>query len=492
MSPQLRRPTSTWHHRISSNTAISPLRLAQERGRRWLVRFAILLFVALIIEGIARKWIFPGQHEYFYFFRDPIVLGCYFLGAGYGAIHQKGWFALWLGTAAFISLISLAVFVFNDLSPQLWILGVRNYFLYMPLAFIVAQTFDRHDIEWFARLVAALAVPIAFICLEQSSSPKEGWLNVGAGGVPPPNFADGLLRTTGVLASDAQHVMYIAFSLSLLVAILVGGTLSKRHRYLLFVGTIATFVMLVVSGSRGIWFQAAGIGLVTASSFFISRGGISKRLRAITLPLAGALVVGALLVTVPGMYLAYENRNKTAHTFSGETTGRIVEMVLPHTMFEAPIGGLGIGVGTTGSAAYSSSGTQTKFRDTEGRRLTVAEGDWDRNFMELGLVVGWIFVALRIVFALWLVSIGVRAARSGDLMPLILGSFAAFAIFQLQITMHTAYAHLAWFAVGLTMAAARLECAPGVGQAVGPAMMRPRRGNLGWPPPVNPPISHTL
>jgi hypothetical protein len=489
MSLQLRRPTSTWHHRVSSNAAISPLRLAQVQRHRSLVRVAILLFMALLIEGIARKWIFPGQHEYFYFFRDPLVLGFYLLAVSHGAIQQKGWFTLWLGAAAFISLISLVVFVLNDLSPQLWILGVRNYFLYMPLAFIVAQAFERDDIEWFARLVAVLAVPIAFICVEQSFSPKGGWLNVGAGGVPPPSFADGLLRTTGVLASDAQHVMYIAFSLSLLVAVLVGGTLSKRQRYLLVVGIVATFVMIVVSGSRGIWFQAAGVGLVTASSFFLSRGSISLRLRAIIVPLAGGLVVAALLVTVPGMYGAYENRNETAGTFSGGSTARIAQMLLPWTMFEAPIGGVGIGLGTTGAAAYSSGNYRGTLADSSGRRLTMAEGDWDRNFMELGLVLGWIFVALRSVFALWLLSIGVRAARSGDPMALLLASFAAFAIFQLQITMHTAYAHLAWFAVGLTMAAARLAWAPGAGQAVGPAMMRPRRGNLGWPPPVNPPIS---
>ena len=105
---------------------------------------------------------------------------------------------------------------------------------------------------------------------------------------------------------------------------------------------------------------------------------------------------------------------------------------------------------------------KTATADASGRRLTMGEGDWDRNFIELGLVVGWIFVALRIVFALWLVLIGVRAARSGDPMSLLLASFAALAIFQGQITMHTAYAHLTWFAVGLTMAAARAAWAPGL------------------------------
>ena len=265
------------------------------------VRLAFLLFVALIIEGIVRKWLFPGQHEYFYFFRDPIVLGFYLFAVSRGVIQSKGWFALWLGAAVFISLISLAVYVLNDLSPQLWILGVRNYFLYMPLAFIVARTFDRDDIERFARLVAVLAVPIAFICVQQSFSPRGGWLNVGAGGAPPPNFADGLLRTTGVLASDAQHAMYIAFCLSLLVAVFVGGTLSRTQRYVLIAGTVATFAMMIVSGSRSIWFQAAGLSLVTAYSFFLSRASISNRLRAIILPLAGGLAVIALFSTLlPG------------------------------------------------------------------------------------------------------------------------------------------------------------------------------------------------
>ena len=45
-----------------------------------------------------------------------------------------------------------------------------------------------------------------------------------------------LLRTTGVLASDAQHVMYIAFTLSLLAAVFVGAKLSRRQRYILIAG----------------------------------------------------------------------------------------------------------------------------------------------------------------------------------------------------------------------------------------------------------------
>src|SRR5262249_33539762 len=152
-----------------------------------------------------------------------------------------GWLALWLGAACFISVMSLLVFVLDDISPMLWILGVRNYFMYIPLAFIVAEIFKREDLTRLARLIAILAVSIALICVKQFYSSPGGWINVGAGGNPPPMFADGILRTTGLLASDAQHVFYLVFTLSVLVATLIGAKLSKRDRFLLIMGGVATF-----------------------------------------------------------------------------------------------------------------------------------------------------------------------------------------------------------------------------------------------------------
>ena len=101
-------------------------------------------------------------------------------------------------------------------------------------------------------------------------------------------------------------------------------------------------------------------------------------------------------------------------------------------------------------------------------------------------------MALRWTFALWLVWISLRAARKGDLTALLLASFAALAIFQSQITMHTVYAHLAWFAAGLTMAAARSALAPVSARAVGTGTMPPRRGVVGWRAPFNPPAPGAL
>ena len=80
MSLQPNRPISRRHYGVSSNAAISPMRKPVQ-SHRFVVRGVFLLFVALIAEGIARKWIFPSQHQYFYFLRDPLLLGFYFLAA---------------------------------------------------------------------------------------------------------------------------------------------------------------------------------------------------------------------------------------------------------------------------------------------------------------------------------------------------------------------------------------------------------------------------
>jgi hypothetical protein len=475
MSLRLNRPVFVAYQ--SATSEATNLRPAVPK-HQLLVKFALFLFLALLVEGMLRKWFFPSEHEYFYFLRDPFLLCFYAVAIGRTDIQLKGWFALWMGVAFFSSLISLLVYTLNEMSVGLWMLGVRNYFSYIPLAFIVAQTFERDDIERLAKLVSMLAVPIALICVQQSFSPPGGWLNVGAGGAPPNYFADGLLRTTGLLASDAQHDMYIAFSLSVISAVLVASRLPRKQLMLLFSGLIATFTMMMVSGSRGIWFQAIGIGLVTASSFVLTRSRISEKLRGMVVPLALSLLTVALLSSIlSGAYRAYEQRNIDAGTFSNATTERIVDLLLPRSMFEASIGGVGIGIGTTGAAAFS----------TGERALTVAEGDWDRNFIELGIVFGWVFVGLRIVFALWLAWIGFRSARKGDPTALLLASFAAVAIFQSQITMHTVYAHLTWFAAGLTMAAARFALTPENVRAVATERMPPhRRGMIGWPAPPIP------
>lgn len=432
--------------RLGGQAADSTALPAGLSRRALVVRLAVLLFFALLVEGIARKWVFPGYHQYFYFLRDPLVLALYLLAGRWGVLRWTRWLILWFAAAYLLSLTSLLVYALKGGSPFVWALGVRNYFMYIPLAFIVARTFERTDIGRFARLVAVSAIPLALVCVEQHLSPPGAWINVGAGGVIPPRLAGEIMRTTGLLASNAQHELYMAFMLAVLAAAFVGARYLRVGSFLLCLGGVAVLTMMVVSGERGVWFLAVAVGFGALAGSFLTRPGGTGRLRAAMVPAAAGFVVLVLFTALfARAYEAYQERNRVARTFSEATVERIVKGFVPYWMFEAPIEGEGIGVATTGAAAIM----------TGERALTLAETDWDRNFVELGIIGGWILVFLRIWFSIWLAWIGFRAARRGDPTALVLASFAAPAILAQQITMHTVYAHFAWFAAGLTMAAAR-------------------------------------
>lgn len=456
----------------TSSRAFFPIRtrraggapVASVRGDALVVRLVTILFVALLFEGVARKWLFPGQHALFYFLRDPLVILLYFVVLFRGFPASR-WFVVWLSTALFLSFASLAVYRFEGKPLVVWALGVRNYFEYVFLAFIVAGYFRRAEVSAFVRVVALLAPAAAFVAVLQFFAPPGSWINLGAGGAIPPALAGDVLRTTGLMASDAQHYPYVLFTLAAsIVGYLLAFTKSARLRFL--AGISSSLVMMVVSGSRGIWMLGAATFLAVFGAAILARVDLAKRARAIgTAVLMAALVVGLFSTVLYRAWEAYEERNRAARTFSAAIVERITGMFLPGWMFEASLTGEGIGIATTGAAAAM----------TGERALTLAENDWDRNFVELGLIGGWLFVGLRVAFSAWLVWIGIRAARSGEPTALVFASFAAPAILVTQITMHTVYGHLAWMAAGLTMAAARAATGEGATGAVEASERGPTR-----------------
>lgn len=457
-------PTSALGARI-------PARSARPHRASFETRLVLWLFLALLLEGMARKWIFPQQHQYFYFFRDPLVILLYALAVARVRWWPHGWLAAWVIAGAAISLMSLTVYLAKEKPALVWGLGVRSYFLYVPLAFLIGGIFRRDMVLRFARVAALASIPVAIVAVLQHYAAPGAWINRGAGGAVPPLLAGNVLRTTGLLASDAQQTTFIIFVFALSAALAVGER-RRTSRRIGIIGVCASLVMMTVSGSRAVWILGLLVLGGVLASVFVARTNVAARARGVWLAaLTAALTIVLFANIFTRALVAYEERNRVARTFSDATVERIVGMFVPRWMFEASLEGEGIGIALTGATAVL----------TGERKLTLAETDWDRNFVELGLLGGTAFVLLRITFSIWLVSVAFRAARRGAMIPLILASHAAPAILISQITMHTAYAQLAWMGAGLTIASARQEL---VRQSRpwkysprhGIGMLRPRRG----------------
>src|SRR5260370_22726506 len=117
---------------------------AQERQRWAIVRLVFVIYWLLILEGVIRKWVFPEWGRAFFFVRDPFVIAVYALAFRNRMMPSRSPFLIAGYVLAAIS-ISL-IFVQRAVAPSTfdWILaiyGLRNYFLYIPLAFLVARCF---------------------------------------------------------------------------------------------------------------------------------------------------------------------------------------------------------------------------------------------------------------------------------------------------------------------------------------------------------------
>src|SRR4051794_21529700 len=98
------------------------------------------VFVLLVFEGALRKWAFPAAQAQIYLVKDLILLAVY-LGFILDGRKQKG---SPRGTGMIKVILLLAflfgcIEIFNPNSPSILVgvVGVKTYFLYAPVAFIL-------------------------------------------------------------------------------------------------------------------------------------------------------------------------------------------------------------------------------------------------------------------------------------------------------------------------------------------------------------------
>jgi hypothetical protein len=134
----------------------------------------------------------------------------------------------------------------------------------------------------------------------------------------------------------------------------------------------------------------------------------------------------------------------------------------------------GFGIGYAGNAA-----------SILGLRLPVyAEDDWSRHVVDLGPVLGLLYIIYRIAVVAWLGYVATRGVRrTGYALPLVLFGFAGTILLSGQITGHGSILGFGWLFAGFLLAASRLEP-----QGVG-AGRRPRgTGTVLAPQPALPSV----
>ena len=436
----------------------------REAARRKLVWLITFIYLVLIFEGVLRKWLFPSASQALFFIRDPFVLVAYWLALRHDFFEPRGLvFKASIGFGVLgillgaIQLLSIGAGVQGLLLLEGY--GWRNYFFYIPLAFVIGATFQRADLERIVKITLLIAIPMSALAFLQYVSPLNSPINVGIASDSAAQF-HGLTvdkdhtRPMGTFTSNVGQKQFITSALAMVLGLWIAPAARRFVKlWLLIPATGAVLACLAVSGSRGAMLHC-GIVLIAAifCAAVIRKGGIS--VRALVLPVViGVAAVMLYPILFPDSYASFMWRWDAAAVsetryFKWGVVGRalygFVEFI--GLMGDTPLAGYGLGVAGNASIMLGVQNI-TGFTGW-------AEADWSRHIVDLGPVVGVLFIGYRVLFTSWL---GLRSLagsrRQADPLAVMLFAYVSFELLTGQVTGHGSVNGYVWLFTGFCFAA---------------------------------------
>jgi hypothetical protein len=443
---------------------------ARERGRRKIVALVTIFYLLLIFEGALRKWLLSSYGQLLFFIRDPFVLLVYCLALKHSYFPRNS--ALLRVGVAFGAL-SLLLIAFQAVGvasgiekwPILAAYGWRNYFLYIPLPFVIGTTFQQVDVQRIVKLTFLLAVPIAFLVALQFRSPLDAPVNVGFGASVAQQYRGNAVdmdhtRPTGTFTSDVGQKQFVASGIAMLIALWIAPAARRFVKsWQLVIVTCAVLTCLALSGSRGAVVHCVIIVMAAIGSAAIARGSGASA-RAVVLPIAlAALAVLLYPIIFPESHSVFMDRWNEAQAvearhFSGGVLGRGLYSFYDFTglLGDTPLWGYGIGL--AGNASLTLGVTIPGFSGW-------AESDWARHIVDLGPIVGVAFIVYRICLVVWLgYTCAAGTRRLGDPLPFIMFAYIGVELLYGELTGHGSVNGYGWLFAGLCIAAAAGDTRP--------------------------------
>jgi hypothetical protein len=430
--------------------APKPARSQTETVRRWIVRLIFIVYWLLIFEGVLRKWALPGLHKALFFIRDPFVLITYFLAFKYGLWPR--WSAIF-STAAILGglfmLLALTQALTMDLSPVIVLYGWRNYFLYIPFAFIIGEQFRGKDLFRLLRYTLLVSIPVAILCYQQFRAPAESSLNEAFNGSAPMMVANGIVRTSGTFTVSAAQTLYIGSLFAMLYTVwLLPRSQRPLNRFELWAATFSTLATFAVSGARSVFVYAAIVTVFAFASAFVAGGRKFRTRTIIAVPLLVILGTVCYVKLFPEAFKAMVSRQSDASMQEGSTIGRLASSTTTIIRILPRMSLLGAGLGSGTNAANVLRSGQMG--------LLLAEDESQRIILETG-----IFGLLYVGYRYWLtVSIGRDAFRAGrrshNPLPIIFFGYEVINLAIGQMTLQGTINGYGWLFAGFCLAANRL------------------------------------
>lgn len=338
--------------------------------------------------------------------------------------------------------------------------GWRNYFLYIPLAFLIGEIFQSKDLYRLVRYTLLLIIPISLLVATQFASAPDSIINSSIAIEDSIKFEGfrgsmGHVRPNGTFTSYSGQVQLVVSTIALALSMWL---LPSRNRpvstLLLTFGTAAVLSCLALSVTRRMFIHTGIVLLSSILAGFVLRG--SNAARAWLLP-AGLTVTIILLypIVFPEGFEAFVSRWNEAYASESHVFGflgifgrafyEFIDFV--RLISKVPLIGFGMGMGGNASTVLNMSigGVLP---------LLVAESDWSRHFVDMGPILAPLYILFRIIFVAWLGTQALITTRhSGNPLPVILFGYLGIVMLYDKISGHGSIGGYAWLFAGFLMAA---------------------------------------
>ncbi|WP_262964946.1 hypothetical protein [Methylobacter psychrophilus] len=434
---------------INNTNEISAAAAIKEKARTSIIKYVFLVYWLLIFEGALRKWVFPEYQQIIFFLRDPIVLLIYVIALRHRIVTRDGL----LTAGLLISFVFMALVFLQIVTVKMNVLtliyGWRMYFFYLPLVFVIKDTFHQADIFKLFRQTLYISIPISALVYFQFISPRDSYINDAYGTGNAFVVTGTRVRTTGTFTFVIGQFMFTG---SILTMMIFCWLHKARYALLslpwLLLCTGTTLAILLLSGSRTAFFMT---GLIVTCTFF----GMMMT-RDTKLKFTGTLLIVFLLLIATVMFLgplrdsfdAITTRFDEAKSSEGSVIMRALGPILGfgQHITTSPVIGYGIGFGTGGGSSLATGKAQ----------MVLAEDEWSRIIQEVGPGFGLVYIFYRAIFTFLLFKQAIKSARNdNNILPMMLLGFIGFYIFIGQVTTQGTMQGYCWIFVGLVMAASK-------------------------------------
>ena len=394
--------------------------MIQNNPARQLKKFITFFFVYMIFEGVLRKWVLPNYETYIYFIKDFLLIFIYYFAIKHNLLFNKKYSKLFIFFIIIISLHGLIGYHLDFNGIISYLLGLRSYWLYAPLALIIVHVFGIDDVKKFLKINLYCIYPYFLLILFQAYSSDNSIINSGFN-----SMIQSPERPSAYFTYTTQNTFYFIFLFACLfskISITSNLTVKKFIYYLILIFMLLSSMILLKS--RAVYLYVFVILIYSfLTILFCTKKNYSK--------LKKLIIIG---IITPLLFLLAQNVFKVGYNYSAERVNtdtftdisivktygdtkipliisnmggiqqinvfefckrysslcRIInEIYVIPAISKSSLYGAGIGAGTSAVAAFMQN-----------KSFVLGEAENHRVIMELGYYVGTLFVLLKFLMVL--------------------------------------------------------------------------------------------